>query len=188
MIYPRLLRAGAPAAAVLTLSLLTACGGPPGSALPVATPTVQALATQAASVAGTAVASPAAAATALATQAAPVATAAATVVAGAPLSIAGVRLDPADTTITLRNSGSSAVDLAGASLRVGDSTISLPAGARVNPGSTVTIHTARGTGSATDVYLGDAGAQLVAAVRPGARVAVLDRDGRTLTEFTVPSP
>jgi hypothetical protein len=86
----------------------------------------------------------------------------------------------------LRNSGSSAMDLAGWKLRVGSSTASLPATAQVSPGDTVTIHFGPGTTSGRDWYLGTEAASLMPGLRPGARVQLENPQGNVVSDFALP--
>jgi competence protein ComEC len=183
-------------AAGLTL-LLAACT----PAQTPAQPTVGAAATAVAKPANTAAvaASPAAAtvvaaaspvATALASPAATAAAgaspAAGTAVAASPVRITAAQLSPTDSTITLQNTSATAADLAGWRLRVGTASAALPSGTRVGPNETLTIHTASGTNTARDIYLGPESAALLAGLRPGATVALLNAQGASVAEFTLP--
>jgi hypothetical protein len=118
----------------------------------------------------------------------PAAAAAGTATAASPVRISGVQVSPADTTITLQNSGNAAADLSGWKLRVGSTTATLPANTRAGPGETITLHTASGTSSGRDVYLGQDAAALLVGLQPGANIALLDAQDRTVTEFTIPRP
>ena len=102
--------------------------------------------------------------------------------------VAGVQLDPADTRITLRNSGSEPIDLSGWKLRVGDARVTLPANSRIAAGATITMHTASGTSTAEDIYLGGEASALLSAVQPGATVAIENAQGQTITRFEIPRP
>jgi hypothetical protein len=86
----------------------------------------------------------------------------------------------------LRNSGSSAMNLAGWKLRGGSSTASLPSSAQVSPGDTVTIHFGPGTTSGKDWYLGSDAASLMPGLRPGARVQLENPQGSVVTDFALP--
>ena len=128
----------------------------------------------------------AAASPAAATVVAGASPAAATAVAASPIRITGVQLGPSDVTVTVQNAGSAVVDLNGWRLRVGTATATIPAGARVAPGQSTTIHTAAGTNSASDVYLGQEAASLVPELRPGATVALVDAQGNVVGELRIP--
>lgn len=106
----------------------------------------------------------------------------------APLQIVSVRTQPNDVQITLQNQSANPMDLSGYQVRVGTTTVRLPQAARIGPNERLTIHTAMGTTTPQDVYLGAEGAALSTALRPGARVALLDNQGNEITQFTVLSP
>ncbi len=89
-------------------------------------------------------------------------------------------------TITVQNVSSSAVDLTGWRLRVGSVRAMLPSGARVGPNESVTIHTASGTGTAPDIYLGTEAAALLAGLRPGASLVLVDPQGTATEGFVLP--
>jgi hypothetical protein len=145
------------------------------------------LATQVAAAASPAVATAVAAASPLATQAAAAASPAiATAASAAPVRITGAQLSTTDTTITIQNVSGSTIDLAGWRLSVGQATATLPSGARIAPNETVTIHTASGTSTARDVYLGQDAAALMSGLRPGATVAVTNPQGERVAQFTLP--
>ena len=180
------------------ISLTSACA--PGSSTPsvsgaaTAVPTVQAAATALAPTVQAVVPTAQAAATllaptaqALATQVAPAAQAAAqTATAVSPISLEGARLDLFDSTLTLRNKSTQQIDLSNHQIRVGTTSVPLPANARIQPGGILTIHTAGGTGDAANVYLGDEARALITSLRPGASVALIRDDGQRTAEFTIP--
>jgi hypothetical protein len=147
-------------------------------------------ATQAAAAASPVATQIAAAASPVATQAAaaasPVATQAAAAAAASPVRITGGQLSPTDTTITIQNAGTQAVDMSGWRMRVGTATAALPANTRVGPGETLTVHTAGGTSAGRDVYLGQEAAALLGGLQPGAGVALLDAQGNVVSEFVLP--
>ena len=151
-------------------------------------PTAQAMATQMAPTVQAVATQLAPTAQAMATQMAPAAqSAAATATTAAPLMVTDVKLDRADSTITLHNQGSQAIDLGNTQVRVGSSTATLPANVRVMPGQQITLHTASGTSASNQVFLGDVGGgNLVSALQPGARVEVVGSNGTTLVQFTIP--
>jgi hypothetical protein len=153
-------------------------------------PTVAAVATQVASAATAAAPTAQAAATLVVSTVAPAATAVApavgTAVAMSPVQIVDAKLGLPDTTLTVRNSGLAAIDMSGWGLRAGQATATLPANMRVAPGETITLHTMDGASTGKDVYLGTAAtASLLTGMRPGNKVALLDRQGRVMTEFTL---
>jgi hypothetical protein len=104
----------------------------------------------------------------------------------APIVVAGVQPSATDSTITIRNQGNAAADLAGWQLRVGAATARLPSGARVEPGQTLTVHTGSGTTSGPDIYLGSDGAALLSAVQPGATIALMNQQNQVVSELTMP--
>jgi hypothetical protein len=124
---------------------------------------------------------------ALATQVAPAAQAASqTASAASPITLEDARFDLSDSTLTLRNQSSQAIDLSNHQIRVGTTSVPMPANARVQAGGTLTIHTASGTGDASNVYLGDEARALITSLRPGATVALIRDDGQRTAEFTIP--
>lgn len=113
--------------------------------------------------------------------------AAATAATAAPLAVTDVKLDRADSTITLRNQGTQAVDLSNTQVRVGSASVTLPDNLRVMPGQQITLHTASGSNAANQVFLGNVGgSNLVSALQPGARIEVVGGNGTTLAQFTIP--
>ena len=102
------------------------------------------------------------------------------------LQITGVQLSPQDATITLQNTGTTVIDLAGWQLRVGSQQAVLPPNTVALPGQAITLHAASGTSSGTDVYLGTVAPALATGLQPGAQVTLVDPTGRTATQFTVP--
>jgi hypothetical protein len=146
-------------------------------------PTAAAVATKAGPTVAAAATQIAPAATAVAGTAAPIA---ATAAASAPLRIVEVQANPTDPTVRVQNTSTSAIDLSGYAVRVGDARAELPASATVRPGETVTIHLGAGTSTATDIYLGQAAATLVTGFRSGAQVAIVDAQGQPVAQFTIP--
>ena len=146
-------------------------------------------ATQAAAAASPIATQVAAAASPIATQAAAAAPAVATqVTAASPVRFAGVNLSPTDTTITIQNAGTSAVDMSGWELRVGSATATMPANVSAGPGDTVTVHTASGNSSGRDVYLGAQAAALLSGLQPGANIQLVNAQGAVQAEFMIPRP
>jgi hypothetical protein len=127
-------------------------------------------------------------ATSVAAAASPAASAVASAVAQSPIQITGVQLSPTDTTIGLRNTGSTAIDLSGWMLRVGTASASLPANSRVGPGETLTVHAASGTNSGNNVYLGADAATLLTGLQPGAAISLTNPQGQAAAQFTIPRP
>ena len=185
----------------VSLMLTMACSQPAPAPQPTAAPAKPAAVESPAASSATVASPVAAAATALAS---PVATAAAaasplaqpiaTAIAGAspavaslPIQISGVQLNPADPTITLRNSGSSSASLAGWHLQIGSAMVTMPASAQIAPSGSLTLHLTSGTNSATDLYLGAEGAALLNGLRPGARMALTTAQGDLVNEFTIPT-
>ncbi len=102
------------------------------------------------------------------------------------LQITGVTVGPSDSTLTLRNTGTTIIDLAGWELRIGPERATLPSGATVPPGQSLTIHTGSGTDTATDLYLGTRAASLANGFRSGAQVALVDPAARPVVQFVIP--
>jgi hypothetical protein len=182
-------------AAIAAIGAIVACGPTAGSTPVVPT---SATVTSGASKVSTVAAGPtgAAVASTVSAGASTVGTAAAgttgstavgTAVAAAPVRILGAQLNPSDPTLTLQNTGGQPVDMTGWKLRVGSSTVNMPANSKVGPNETVTIHVAPGTSTAKDVYLGAEAMTLATALRPGARVAIENQSGSTVTEFALPA-
>ena len=149
-----------------------------------AAPTAQALATQAAPTVQSLATQSAPTVQSLATQVAPVA---ATASASAPVHILGVQSTSTDASISLQNTSSSNVDLGGWQLKVGTSTVTLPAGLTVPAGQTVALHTSSGTSTATEVYLGSTASSIAPLLKPGAQVVLENPSGAPTTAFTIPS-
>ena len=112
--------------------------------------------------------------------------AAGTATAASPVRITAAQIGPTDSTITVQNTSGSAVDMSGWRLRVGSATATLPANSRVAANDTATIHTASGTSSGKDIYLGQDATALLAGLQPGATVALLNAQGTSVAEFTLP--
>ncbi len=131
---------------------------------------------------------------AVATQAAPTVQALATQVAptltalnnASPVQVTAVRTATDDASVSLRNNGSSAVDVSRWTLRVGSTSVELPSNSAVAPGGTVTVHAGMGNSTATDIYLGQSGQALAGALQPGAAVELVDASGKVVSQFTIP--
>ncbi len=102
------------------------------------------------------------------------------------LRITGVQLSPQDATITLENTGTTVVDLAGWQLRVGSQQAVLPPNTVALPGQAIRLHAASGTSSGSDVYLGTVAPALATGLQPGAQVALVDPTGRMAAQLTIP--
>jgi len=143
----------------LPLVLLAACSSAPTPAS--VAPTVQAAATAAPAVASTAV-------------------------AAAPFRITDASITANDPRITIQNTSTQAVDLTGWTLQVGSAAMRLPANTQAPAGQALVLHGSAGTSSGKDVYLGQPTPDLAQALKPGARVALVDPSGSTITALTVP--
>lgn len=110
----------------------------------------------------------------------------ASAVAASPVQITGIVPTPNDVAVTLRNNGTAPVDASSWSVRVGSASASLPAGTTIPPGQSITLHTAAGTSTSTDVYLGQAAA-LLSAVAPGVIVQLVNGQGTVVNELTIPA-
>ncbi len=190
----------APTAAMFLAVVLAGCStaGPSVTA----GPTVQAAATQAPTSAAQAVPTAQAVATqvaptvqAVATQVAPTvqavstqaANAAATASTSAPVQITAIHLSTSDTTVEVRDTGSSPIDLSGWELRSGTTAVPLSSGANVAPNQPLTIHTANGTNTSGNVYLGQDVQALSQTIKPGAQLELVNPQGVTVSRTTVPS-
>ncbi len=199
-------RAGALGAALLVLALLVACSGAAATPSVTVGPTLQAAATRALPTAAAAGAQAASTVQAVSTQAAPTARAvstqaaptlqavatqaapvAATVSASAPIRVMNVNVGSSDASVAVQNVGSQAVDLSRWSLQVGAARTQLPAGVDVAPGQTVNLHTAPGTSTSTDVYLGSDANAVANELRPGTQVVLANPSGSPVSSFVVPN-
>jgi Lamin Tail Domain len=184
----------APAPAAPTVAAVATAASPAAATVVAAASPLATQATAASPVAATVAvaASPAvatavtAASPAVATVVAAASPAVTAATAASPVRITNVQLSPTDTTITLQNTSNAAVDMAGWKLQVGSATAALPSGARVAPNESVTIHAGAGTSGGSDIYLGQDAAPLVAGLRPGATLSLLDAQGNPVAQFTLP--
>jgi hypothetical protein len=160
------------------------------SAAAQAAPTVQAVGTQAAPTLQAAATQLAPTVQALATVGATIATqapaAASTAVAAAPVRIADASVSANDPRITIQNTSNQAVDLTGWTLQIGDAAVRLPANTQAPVGQALVLHATAGTSTGRDVYLGQPTPDVAQALRPGARVALVDPSGSTVTALIVP--
>ena len=180
------LGAGLPLAALVACSTASTPSGVAPTAQTAATqaaPTVQAAATQVAPTLQAAATQLAPTAQAVATQAP---AAVSTAVASAPVRITDASISANDPRITVQNTSNQAVDLTGWTLRIGDAAVRLPANTQAPAGQALVLHATAGTSSGPDVYLGQPTPDVAQALRPGARVALVDPSGSTVTALTVP--
>ena len=150
-----------------------------------AAPTVSAAATRVAPtlVAGATAVAPTV--TAAQTAAPTIAAAAGTAAAQLPLQITCFQLAPMPQ-MTVRNTGTAAVDMSGWAVRSGTASVSMPANARIAAGQTATVHFMPGTGTANDIYLGADVTPLIAALRPGATIELVNGQGQVMGRFQLP--
>jgi hypothetical protein len=92
-----------------------------------------------------------------------------------------------DFTFTLQNPTGQPVDMRGWRLRVGDQVVALPADAIIPSGQLAQVHPYPGETTGNDVYVGAVGPEVIAALRPGARVVLEDRQGRTAAQVVLPA-
>jgi Lamin Tail Domain len=152
---------------------------------------VAAACTQAASPTATSVAPTA---QAVQTQLAPTVQAVATSVAPAiatasrakPVRVTNVNVQNQDTTITVQNVSSEAANLSNWTLHVGAASTQLPSGVDLQPGQSVTLHTASGTSSGANVFLGQSAQAIASEARPGAQVTLQNSAGSPVSSFVVP--
>jgi hypothetical protein len=183
----------------LPLAVLVACStaSPPANVAPTAqraaaqaAPTLQAAATQAAPAIQAAATQFAPTVQALATAGAATATqapaVASTAVASSPVRISDASISANDPRITIQNTSNQAVDLTGWSLQIGTATMRLPANTQAPAGQALVLHATAGTSTGRDVYLGQPTPDMMQALRPGARLALVDPSGSTVTALTVP--
>jgi len=76
--------------------------------------------------------------------------------------------------------------MSGWQLRAGTASATIPSGTSVEPEQSITIHTATGTNSDEDVYLGAAATQLLAGIQSSPTVTLLDARGATVVEVPLP--
>jgi Lamin Tail Domain len=113
--------------------------------------------------------------------------AAATASASTPVQISNANINANDATVTLRNTGSQPVNLGGWTLMVGTTPVALPSSATISPGQSLTLHSASGSDSSSDVYLGGTLPNVAGAVQPGTRITLQNSTGSPVTAFTVPN-
>jgi hypothetical protein len=101
--------------------------------------------------------------------------------------IANATVTPADTTVTLLNPSSQPLSLSAWTLMVGTTSVPLPSSATIPANQSLTLHSATGTNSNSDVYLGGTVPNLSAILQPGTRVSLENPSGSPVTAFTVPN-
>jgi hypothetical protein len=152
----------------------------------VAAPTVQSAATQAVGTAQAAATALAPTAQAVATQVAPTVQAVSTQavaavgtsVAASTVQITNVVIDPDDTRVSIRNSGSNGVNLRDWTLIIGDVFVVTLPDLTLETNQTRTVHLAPGTDTVSDVYLGLGSGLVSATLGPAERVVLVStRDG-----------
>ncbi len=178
----------------VALVVFTAACSQAASPSVTAGPTVQAAATSVAPTAQALQTQTAPTAQAVQTQAAPTLQAVATSVAPAvatassaqPVRVTNVNVATQDTTITVQNVGAQAANLSNWSLHVGTASTQLPSSVDLQPGQSVTLHTASGTNDANNVYLGQSAQAIAGEARPGAQVTLDNSSGSPVSSFVVP--
>jgi hypothetical protein len=112
----------------------------------------------------------------------------ATSVAGSPVQISQVQVSEADTTISIRNSGTREASIGAWILFMGTFPFVLPTNSnmRIDPGQTLTLHFSRGTDTATDVYVGQAPQPLVNNLQNGATLVLVDLTGQIASVYRIP--
>jgi hypothetical protein len=109
----------------------------------------------------------------------------ATTTAASPIQITSAKVSADDTTIAVNNAGSGAISISAWILTLGTFPAILPLNPnlRIQPGATVTLHLARGTDTATDVYLGQAPQPLVNNLKSGDRIALINLLGQVMSVY-----
>jgi hypothetical protein len=196
---PAIQAASTPVAATVQAASTQVAGAVSAVASAVA-PTISAVQTQAAPAVSAAQTQAAPTISAAQTQIAPTAAALSTQVAGtvqpaiatsvanSPVQISQVKVDPADTTISIHNTSQRQVSVGGWILFMGTFPFILPTNSnmRIDPGATVTLHFSRGTDTATDVYVGQAPTPLVNNLQNGATLALVDLSGQVASVYRIP--
>src|SRR5215467_4441511 len=110
---------------------------------------------------------------AIATRVAPTVIAAATSSALSPVQITSVVVNPADTTVMIKNGGQSSVNLQEWTLLLGPSIqLTLPP-INIDAGQTKTLHMGAGTSTPTDIYLNSSAAGIAMTFAPGQRAVLV---------------
>ncbi len=111
---------------------------------------------------------------------------ASTAVSASPMRIVAVQPGPADSTLTLENTSGTPVDLTNWSVRLGATSLRLPANTVVPPNGRLVVHSGTGTSTASDVYLAQDTATLLTALQSGTTVSLVDASGNVVGEMTPP--
>jgi archaellum component FlaF (FlaF/FlaG flagellin family) len=109
----------------------------------------------------------------------------ATSVAASPVQIVDVKVSQDDTTVTLRNSGSSAMNVSQWILSIGTFPLLLPVSThlQIDPNESVTLHLTRGDDTDEDVYLGQAPDALINSMQPGTSLVLLNRQAEVASIY-----
>jgi hypothetical protein len=103
------------------------------------------------------------------------------------IQIDAATVSPADTTVTLHNPTSQALSLSGWTLMVGTTPITLPSSVTIPANESLTLHSATGANSDTDVYLGGTVPNLSEILQPGTRLSMVNPSGSPIAAFTLPN-
>jgi hypothetical protein len=105
----------------------------------------------------------------------------ATSVAASPVQITDVDIDPSNTTVAVRNSGSSAVNLEGWTLLMGPSIAITLRDIRLDPGQTRTLNLSSGTDTADNVFIDSSSGAVATTFSPGQRVALIGPNDQVMS-------
>ena len=122
---------------------------------------------------------------AIATRVAPTVIAAATSSALSPVQITAVSVEPADTTIMVKNGGASTVKLDDWTLLLGPSIqLTLPP-ISIDPGETKTLHVGAGKSTTSDIYLNSSAAGVAMTFAPGQRAVLVGPNDTVASVYQV---
>src|SRR4051794_6539357 len=112
----------------------------------------------------------------------------ATTTAASTVQIMNARISTDDTTIAVNNSGAGPISISAWILTLGTFPAVLPVSQnlRIQPNATVTLHLARGTDTASDVYLGQAPQALTDNLKTGERIALVNLAGQVASVYQLP--
>lgn len=96
-----------------------------------------------------------------------------TLVATSPVHVTNVKVGPTDTMVSIQNSGSAPMTLAGWTLVMGPDLSMVLSDITVKAGQTRQLHFSQGTDTDSDVYVGFGSAVARASLQPGARVVLI---------------
>jgi hypothetical protein len=96
-----------------------------------------------------------------------------TSVATSTVHVTNVTVGAADTMVSMQNSGSSQMNLAGWTLVMGPDLSVVLSDITLNPGQTRQLHFSQGTDTDSDVYTGFGSTVAKASLQPGARVVLI---------------